>query len=144
MFMETIAAAEPSDAGLIASPGCVTDSVYKRGMKLVFRFEVYDLDNKVRVTPGDGSTAIVHVPDGPDLSALFEPRGGGPSANGPWTWVAVWQIPTDYPLGSVKYTVEVTTPDGRNATITPPSIPGPPVTPDRPVQIAGTYPLIVP
>ena len=55
MFMEVLASAEPSQFGLIASPGCVTDSVYKRGMKVVFRFELYDLDNKVRVTTADGS-----------------------------------------------------------------------------------------
>ena len=146
MFMEVLASAAPSEHGLIASPGCVTDSVYKRGMKLVFRFEVYDLDNKTRVTSADGSTATVNLPDGTTLPALFLPRGGpGSDADSaPWTWVTVWQIPTDYPLGPVLYSVDVATPDGRAANIVPPSLPGQPVQPDVPLAIAGTFPTIIP
>jgi len=146
MFMEVLASASPSVNGLLAAPGCVTDSVYKRGMKLVFRFEVYDMDNKVRVTNADGSTAVVHVPNGPDLQANFLPRGG-PGANdpnAPWTWVTVWQIDPSYPLGPVMYNVEVQTPDGRDGVITPPSIPGQPVQQGVPLMIAGTYPTIIP
>jgi len=146
MFMEVLASASPSANGLLAAPGCVTDSVYKRGMKLVFRFEVYDMDNKVRVTDADGSTAIVHVPNGPDLQADFLPRGapGTNDPNAPWTWVAVWQIDPNYPLGPVMYNVEVATPDGRDGMITPPSIPGQPVQPGVPLMVAGTYPTIIP
>jgi hypothetical protein len=146
MYMEVLASAAPSQNGLLAAPGCVSDSVYKRGMKLVFRFEVYDMDNKVRVTTADGSSAVVHVPNGPDLQADFLPRGG-PGANdpnAPWTWVAVWQIAPDYPLGPVMYNVEVATPDGRDASITPPSIPGQTAQPGVPLAVAGTYPTIIP
>jgi hypothetical protein len=142
MFMEVLASAGPSEAGLIASPGCVTDSVYKRGMKVVFRFEVYDLDNKTRVTSADGSTAQVTLPDGTALPAVFFPRGDAEDA--PWTWVAVWHIPTDYPLGPVLYSVDVATPDGRAASIAPPSVAGPPVVPGAPLAIAGTFPTIIP
>lgn len=146
MFMEVLASASPSENGLLASPGCVTDSVYKRGMKLVFRFEVYDLDNKVRVTSADGSTAQVVLPDGQTLQADFAPRGGPGSdpETAPWTWVAVWQIPTNYPLGPVKYSVEVATPDGRGGAIDPPSLAGQPVQEGAPLFIAGTYPTIIP
>ena len=59
MFMEVLASAEPSQFGELATPGCVTDSVYKRGMKVVFRFELYDMDNKVRLTTADGTKAQV-------------------------------------------------------------------------------------
>ncbi len=146
MFMEVLASAAPSEHGLVASPGCVTDSVYKRGMKLVFRFEVYDLDNKTRVTSADGSTATVNLPDGTTLPAAFLPRGGpGSDADSaPWTWVSVWQIPTDYPLGPVLYSVDVASPDGRASNIVPPSLPGQPVQPNVPLAIAGTYPTIIP
>jgi hypothetical protein len=146
MFMEVLASASPSANGLLAAPGCVTDSVYKRGMKLVFRFEVYDMDNKVRVTDADGSAAVVHIPNGPDLQANFLPRGapGTNDPNAPWTWVAVWQIDPGYPLGPVMYNVEVQTPDGRDGMITPPSLPGQPVQPGVPLMVAGTYPTIIP
>lgn len=146
MFMEVLASAAPSQAGLIASPGCVTDSVYKRGMRVIFRFEVYDMDNRLRVTSGDGSTAQVNLPDGSSLPAFFAPRAGPGEdpTNAPWTWVTVWRVPTDFPLGPVLYSVDVTTPDGRTASITPPSIPGQPVQPGVPLGIAGTYPTIIP
>ena len=85
MFMEVLASAEPSQFGELATPGCVTDSVYKRGMKVVFRFELYDMDNKVRLTTADGTKAQVTLPDGTTLPALFLPRGdpSRPSATRP-------------------------------------------------------------
>jgi hypothetical protein len=146
MHMEVLASAGPSQAGLIASPGCATDSVYKRGMKLVFRFEVYDMDNKVRVTSADGSTAEVQLPDGTTLPAVFLPRAGpgDDPSKAPWTWVTVWQIPTDYPLGPVVYSVAVATPDGRADSLTPPSIVGQPVQAGVPLAVAGTFPTIIP
>jgi hypothetical protein len=146
MFMEVLASAAPSQFGELATPGCVTDSVYKRGMKVVYRFELYDMDNKVRLTSADGTTAQVTLPDGTALPAAFLPRGdpSAPIGDAPWTWVTVWHIPTDYALGPVMYTVDVMTPDGRTASITPPSIPGQPVVPGAPLMIAGTYPTIIP
>jgi hypothetical protein len=146
MDMEVVASASPSEVGLLASPGCVSDSVFKRGMKLVFRFELYDMDNKVRVTSADGSTAQINMPDGSALTAYFRPRGGvgaNPST-ALWMWTTVWQIPTDYPLGPVLYSVDVATPDGRAATLDPPSLAGQPVQPGVPLSMAGTFPTIIP
>lgn len=146
MFMEVLASASPSQFGELATPGCVTDSVFKRGMKVVYRFELYDMDNKVRLTNADGTTAQVTLPDGTVLPAAFLPRGdpSAPIGDAPWTWVTTWQVPTDYALGPVMYTVDVATPDGRTASITPPSIPGQPVVAGAPLMIAGTYPTIIP
>ena len=146
MHVETLASASPSEHGLLATPGCVTDSVYKRGMKLVFRFEVYDLDNKVRVTSADQSTANVVLPTGETLQGAFFPRAapGQPVDTAVWTWVAVWQIPPDYPLGPVIYSIDIATPDGRSASLTPPSIAGQPVMQGVPLFVAGTFPTIIP
>lgn len=146
MSMEVLASASPSQFGQLASPGCVSDSVYKRGMKVVFRFELYDMDNKVRLTSADGATAQVTLPDGTVLPAVFLPRGdpSAPIGDAPWTWVTTWQVPTDYALGPVMYKVDVNTPDGRSASLEPSSLPGQPVVPDQPLFIAGTYPTIIP
>jgi hypothetical protein len=146
MYMEIVASASPSQVGLLASPGCVSDSVFKRGMKLVFRFEVFDMDNRVRVTGADGSTAQITLPDGSALPAYFRPRGGPGTDPGavPWMWTTVWQIPTDYPLGPVLYAVDVATPDGRGATLNPPSVVGQPVQPGVPLVLGGTFPTIIP
>jgi hypothetical protein len=146
MAMEIVASASPSAVGLLASPGCVSDSVFKRGMKLVFRFELYDMDNRVRVTSADGSTAQINMPDGSTMPAYFTPRG--PPGTNPdtanWMWTTVWQIPTDYPLGPVLYSVDVAAADGRAATVTPPSLQGQPFRPGVPLGTAGTFPTIIP
>jgi hypothetical protein len=120
MYMEVLTAGGPSAAGLVASPGCVLDGVYKRGMKLIWRFEVYDQASGMRVTDRDGSYAEMLLPDGSVIPAEFHWRGG-PNAppDAPWTWVAAWDIPVDYPLGTVDYAVTVTTPDGRTGTLRP-------------------------
>ena len=59
MYVEVVASAGPSKYGLLASLGCVQESVFKRGMKAVFRMELYDMTTGKRVTPLDG--AIVKV-----------------------------------------------------------------------------------
>jgi hypothetical protein len=119
MYMEVIASG-PGETGLFTSPGCILDGVFKRGMKLVWRFEVYDMANGLRVTDRDGSQAQITLPDGDVIPARFDQRGGAAAApDSPWTWVAVWYIPEDYPLGPVDYNVTVTTPDGRTSTMQP-------------------------
>jgi hypothetical protein len=120
MYMEVIATG-PSAYGLFVSPGCVASGVFKRGMKLVWRFELYDMASGMRLTSNDGAAVSIALPDGTMTQARFEPRGepGSISPDSPWTWVATWHIPTDYPLGPVGYTVNVSTQDGRSAALNP-------------------------
>lgn len=121
MDMEVLASAAPSQYGLIAAPGCVTDSIYKRGMRLVFRFALTDMDNDRSLTSDDNPTISIQIPNAPALTPQFNPRGapGTNDPDAPWTWVAVWNIAPDYPLGPVNYSVQVSTPDGRSATLKP-------------------------
>jgi hypothetical protein len=120
MYMEVVTAGAPSAAGLVASPSCVLNGVYKRGMKLIWRFEVYDQQTGLRVTDRDGAQIEMVLPDGSTIPAEFLWRGG-PNAppDAPWTWVAAWDIPLDQPLGPVDYAVTVRTPDGRTGTLRP-------------------------
>jgi hypothetical protein len=120
MDMDVIATG-PSAYGLFTAPGCVVDSVFKRGMKLVWRFEVYDMAAGTRLTDRDGTQVMVGLPDGSTIAARVEPRapGGEIAPDAPWTWVAVWNIPPDYPLGPVDYSVLVSTPDGRSGELRP-------------------------
>jgi hypothetical protein len=120
MYMEVVTAGAPSPAGLVASPSCVLNGVYKRGMKLIWRFEVYDQETGLRVTDRDGAEVDMLLPDGSVIPAEFLWRGG-PNAppDAPWTWVAAWDVPLDYPLGPVDYAVIVRTTDGRTGTLRP-------------------------
>jgi hypothetical protein len=122
MYMEVIASG-PGETGMVTAPGCILDGVFKRGMKLVWRFEVYDMATGVRVTDRDGAQVMMNLPDGSTIPARFEQRGGGPNGgpppDAPWTWVAVWYIPADYPLGPVNYSVTVTSAAGVTGTMMP-------------------------
>jgi hypothetical protein len=121
MYMEVLVGGGPSTYGLFAAPGCVLDGVFKRGMKLVWRFEVYDMASGLRVTDREGAQVAIMLPDGTTMPARFEQRGepGRVAPDAPWTWVAAWNIPLDQTLGPVDYAVVVTTPDGRSGTLQP-------------------------
>jgi len=120
-MMVDVIATGPSAYGLFTSPGCILDGVFKRGMKLVWRFEIYDMASGLRVTDRSGAQVRVNLPDGTTAPARFDARGepGNVAPDAPWTWVAVWNIPLDYPLGPVDYAVNVSTPDGRTGSIQP-------------------------
>ncbi|HVX31315.1 MAG TPA: hypothetical protein VHA53_12620 [Nitrolancea sp.] len=120
MAIETIASAAPSTAGLLASPGCTESSVFKRGMRVVFRFQIYDLTSGKVITDRDGADAQIALTQSDTVQAYFAPRGEGePGPDSPWTWVAVWNVPSDYPLGTLPYTVSLKTADGQAVSINP-------------------------
>ena len=120
LYAETIASAAPSQYGLIASPGCTIDSVFKRGMRMVWRFQIFDTSTGKMVSDRDGATAKIQLPQVGDVNAFFAPRGPTPPPpDAPWTWAAVWNVPPDYPLGAMPYAIALTTKDGKTTTIKP-------------------------
>ncbi len=121
MYVEHVAATTASKYGLLASLGCVQQNVFKRGMKMVFRMEFYDMATGKRVTPQDQAIVKVKLGSGEEIPLGFSRRGGrsGPP-DAPWQWVTAWHIPTDYPLGSVDYSVLLTAKNGETTTLKPP------------------------
>lgn len=118
MAMETIASAAPGTSGLVASPGCTVSSVFKRGMRVVFRFQIYDMTTGKVVTDREGADAKVSLAQGGDVQAYFAARGGGePGPDSPWTWAAVWNVPMDQPLGALAFSVKLTMSDGTTTDI---------------------------
>ncbi len=111
-YVETIlsstAAAQYGNAGF---PSCTPSTIFKRGTKMVWRFEVIDTSTGKRVTDLDKPTIRVKLPHGEELTTRYGKRGG----TGPWTWVAAWDIPLDYPLGAFDYNINVTS-QGRSGT----------------------------
>jgi hypothetical protein len=121
MYVEHVAGATSSKYGLLASLGCVQQNVFKRGMKMVFRMEFYDMATGKRVTPQDEAIVKVKLGSGEEIPLSFSRRGGpsGPP-DAPWQWVTAWHIPTDYPLGSVDYSVLLTAKNGETTVLKPP------------------------
>ena len=89
-------------------------------MRMVWRFEIVDNTTSTLVTDRDGATASIQLPQANTIPANFYPRGPvPPPPDAPWTWVSVWNVPTDYPLGDLPFTINLTMPDGTATTIDP-------------------------
>src|SRR5262245_3477068 len=120
-YVETLTSTGPSRYGLTATQACIQSGVFKRGMRIVFRFEVLDTSTGKRVTDRDGATLKVVLPHGEEVSARWAIRGSAAAMpDSAWMWDSSWDIPPDYPLGSLDYRITVTTKDGRMTTFTPP------------------------
>lgn len=112
-YVETLATTTIGQAGWVSNVACTPNSVFKRGMKLVWRFEVFDLKTGKRLTEEDNPIVKVKLPNGDDLTGHFTQRAGGRVPGAPWTWNAAWDIPMNSPLGALDYSIDVTTKDGR-------------------------------
>jgi hypothetical protein len=125
MYLEQIAGTGPSRYGMLHAIGCVQENVFKRGMETVWRMELYDVTTGTRVTPQDQTVVKIKLPSGDELPMNFS-RCGGPQGppDAPWMWVTAWHIPTDYALGEVDYSVQVTAKDGKITTLKPPLLQG--------------------
>lgn len=63
---------------------------------------------------GDVDKALVKLPNGDTRNFAFGRHG--PTADSPWFWTTSWDVPMDYPMGVVDYTIEVATKGGKTAT----------------------------
>lgn len=102
-------------SGIVQSPLCVYSSQFRRGTHLVWRFEVFDTSTAKRLTSLDSPTVKLVLENGQELTARFARKAG----TGPWTWVTAWDVPADYPLGEINYTIVVQSKDGRTGTYDP-------------------------
>jgi hypothetical protein len=121
-YVETLTAnVNPNKYGFAPTVPCIQSGVFKRGMRIVFRFEVLDTSTGKRVTDKDGATVRVRLPHGEDVAARWAIRGSVAALpDSAWMWDASWDIPPDYPVGSLDYRIEVSLKDGRKGTFIPP------------------------
>ncbi|MBI3953718.1 MAG: hypothetical protein HY330_04320, partial [Chloroflexi bacterium] len=64
-----------------------------------------DTSTGKRVTGLDKDAVVkVVLPHGEEKIAGYSKRGG----TGPWMWVAAWEVPKTYPLGTFDYQIVVT------------------------------------
>jgi hypothetical protein len=88
---------------------------------MVVRFEVLDTATGKRVTDKDGATIKLLLPHGEEVPGRWTIRGSvAAMPDSAWMWDTSWDIPPDYPIGSLDYRILVATKDGRTATFTPP------------------------
>lgn len=121
-YVETILSENVYSGGWNSTLGCAPSSVFKRGMSVVFRYEIFDMATGRRLIDTDEPTVKIKVPNQPEITSRFSQRGGGRAPDAPWMWSGRWDVPHDYPLGAVDYTISVATKDGRNFTWKQPAL----------------------
>ena len=121
-YVETLTANEiPNKYGFAPTVACIQSGVFKRGMKIVVRFEVLDTKTGKRVTDKDGAIVKLVLPHGEEVPGRWTIRGSAAALpDSAWMWDTSWDIPPDYPVGALDYRIVVTTKDGRTGTFTPP------------------------
>jgi len=97
---------------------CVKSGAFARGQRIVFRMEVVDTSTGKVLQTADVRTATVRLPNGEEVALRYGRHGNLETS--PWFWVAVWDVPLDYPLGVLDYSVTVTTQDGKSITVKDP------------------------
>ncbi len=102
------------DATGIPNPSCVQTSVFKRGMHLVWRYEIVDTSTGKRLTDKEVASAAVKLPTGDEIKGRFGRHGS--TADAPWFWTSSWDVPLDYPLGVLDWSLNVTSKDGKAGT----------------------------
>ncbi|MDO8615260.1 MAG: hypothetical protein Q7T33_05930 [Dehalococcoidia bacterium] len=110
-YVDTVTAgAGESKFNVDADRYCTQSSSFRRGMHIVWRVIASDNTGK-ELHATDVATAVLKVPGAEDVTFKFGLHGG---ATGAWFWTAAWDVPPDYPLGAVDFTVEFTTNDGKS------------------------------
>ena len=120
-YVETLTANGPNKYGFAPTQPCIQSGVFKRGMKMVVRFEILDTSTGKRVTDKDGATIRLVLPHGEEIPGRWAVRGAAAALpDSAWMWDTSWDIPPDYPLGSFDYRITIATKDGRKMTFSPP------------------------
>ncbi len=100
-----------------ALPAYVQSSVFRRGMRVTFRWEIVEAGSGRRLTGREVEKAVIRFPDGREIQGAF--GRCGPAEDAPWLWTAAWDIPLDYPLGPLTWSIVVRAKDGKEGTFRP-------------------------
>ncbi|MBI4284027.1 MAG: hypothetical protein HY663_06115 [Chloroflexi bacterium] len=113
-YVDTVTAGPgESKYNVDASRYCQINSAFKRGMHIVWRMEVVDTSNGTVLQAKDVKSAVLKLPT---ETKNFNFGRHGANVDSPWFWTAAWDVPPDYPLGVLDFSIEVTTNDGKAGT----------------------------
>lgn len=121
-YVEILTADRPSEYGYLAPRGCMPSGTFVRGERMVFRFEVMDLATGKRVTAREAATITLRLPYRVEVEAEYKQRGEGRVPDAPWTWDVCWDVPLDYPLGTLDYSIAIALKEGRQGLWKPPAL----------------------
>lgn len=104
-------------ADTVTGIGCVLSNVLHQGEIVGFRVRVIDPMTGDSLKEGDIASVIIHLEDGQNLETTYGPHPG-PNPTDSY-WRVGWEIPLNYPTGTLRYTVEAKAKDGRVGSYTP-------------------------
>jgi hypothetical protein len=125
VYVEVLATTSPGPSLVVSNVACTPSSVFSRGQKIIWRYEIVDISSGKRVTNNEAATVKVLLPNDIQAAGSFSQRGGGHAPDAPWMWSSNWEVPQDFPLGAVPYSVQITMKDGRSFTWSPPVLAAP-------------------
>lgn len=136
-YVEVLKADRPSVYGYQAPRGCIPTGEFQQGERAVFRIVILDRTTGKEVTPKEAESVTMRFPFGVEVPAEYKQRGEGRIADAPWTWDVCWDVPLDYPLGVLDYSIIIKTRDGRTGVWKPPALVDPVRGIDTRPQIIG-------
>jgi hypothetical protein len=114
-YVDTVTAGPgESQYNVDASMGCVRSGVFERGMHIVWRVRVTDTSSGQVLQGTDVDSALIKIPGQPDRKLNFGRHGTTDTS--PWFFSGSWDVPPDYPLGGIYYSIVVTTKSGKTGT----------------------------
>ena len=114
-YVDTVTAGPgESKYNVDASRYCQISGTFKRGMHIVWRMEVVETSTGKVLQATDVKSAALKLPNGETKNFNYGRHGA--TADAPWFWTTAWDVTPDYPLGTLDFTVEVTTNDGKMGT----------------------------
>ena len=114
-YVDTVTAgAGESKYNVDGNLGCLRTGAFKRGQRIVFRMEMTDTSSGKVLQAADMDSVVLKLPNGENLNLAYGRHGA--TATSPWFWAVGWDIPMDFPLGTINYTIEVKTKDGKVGT----------------------------
>lgn len=102
-YVETLTASPGESVfGKSAPQRCTQTNYFARGERAVWHIAAVNARTGQIVTNAEAKYMYLKVPGMENIPVTYTPHGKDP-ATAPWTWTARWDIPPDYPLGTVKY-----------------------------------------
>jgi hypothetical protein len=102
---------------MVSNIGCLNTSFGHRGELLVFRGRVVDPKTGVDMTDQELTSVTAVLPDGQTFKMNYGGHGGNPPSD--TFWAGIWEVPLNYPTGTLGYELKAVAKDGRSGTFSP-------------------------
>ncbi|HEY5475853.1 MAG TPA: hypothetical protein VIK11_03965 [Tepidiformaceae bacterium] len=117
LFVDSDTARGSANLPTGSADGCVQTNLFAHNEQIVWRMRVYDPVSGNQLTDADIASIIVTLKDGTKTAPATYGAHPKTEPNESF-WTASWTVPSNYPSGSLDYTITATAKDGRTGTFT--------------------------